>query len=63
MNNKRSSQGKTPRARLGDTVRHSVFGSGRILAFWPDGAYLVKFENGVGFRLISPHLLDQRLLN
>ena len=44
--------------RLGQTVHHSRFGTGRVMAHWPDGTLLVRFDGAVKSRLVFPSLLN-----
>lgn len=46
------------RYRLGQIVHHSRFGTGRVMAHWPDGTLLIKFDRAGGHRLVIPSLLD-----
>jgi hypothetical protein len=52
------SSGKAPARRLGDAVHHSQFGSGRVMAHWPDGTFLIRFEDEAKSRLVWPSLLN-----
>ena len=52
-----SSSAMTSKPRLGETVRHSRYGKGRVLAHWPDGTLLIRFGNEAKNRLVSPSLL------
>jgi hypothetical protein len=45
--------------RLGEAVRHSRYGVGRVLAYWADGTVLVRFEDLVKNQLIWPSFLDR----
>jgi hypothetical protein len=44
--------------RLGQIVHHSRFGTGRVMAHWPDGTLLVKFDGADKNRMVFPSLLD-----
>lgn len=58
----RSSNASSKKAqsyRLGEVVHHGHFGSGRVMALWPDGSLLVRFDDAVKSRLIFPSLLDR----
>ncbi len=48
-----------PSYRLGEDVHHSGFGNGRVMAHWPDGTLLVRFDNAAKNRLVWPSLLDR----
>lgn len=52
-----ASSGVAPGYRLGDSVRHGRFGTGRVIAPWPDGTLLVRFDGEAKSRLIWPSLL------
>jgi hypothetical protein len=43
--------------RLGQVVYHSRFGTGRVMAHWPDGTPLFKFDGEDQNRLVFPSLL------
>ena len=43
--------------RLGEAVRHSRFGDGQVLAHWPDGTLLVRFDNVTKNQLVWPSFL------
>ena len=45
--------------RLGENVRHSRYGTGRVLAHWSDGTVLVRFDNLAKNQLIWPSFLDR----
>jgi hypothetical protein len=45
--------------RLGETVQHGRFGTGRVMSHWPDGRLLVRFDGAVKSRLIFPSLLNR----
>ncbi len=45
--------------RLGENVRHSRYGTGRVLAHWADGTVLVRFDDLVKNELIWPSFLDR----
>lgn len=40
--------------RLGATVRHAGFGTGQVIANWPDGTVIVRFEGASRNRKIWP---------
>jgi hypothetical protein len=44
--------------RLGEAVHHGQFGSGRVMAHWPDGSLLVRFDGAAKSRLVFPSLLN-----
>lgn len=44
--------------RLGEAVHHGQFGAGRVMAHWPDGSLLVRFDSAVKSRLVFPSLLS-----
>jgi hypothetical protein len=44
---------------LGEAVNHNQWGNGQIMAHWPDGSLLVKFDGAVKNRLVFPTLLDR----
>lgn len=46
--------------RLGEQVGHAGFGVGQVLAHWPDGRLLIRFDGAAKNRLIWPSLLDSR---
>ena len=48
-----------PSYRLGEAVQHGKFGSGRVMAHWPDGTLLVRFEGMAKSRLVWPSFLDR----
>jgi hypothetical protein len=53
-----SMNGKPPGLQLGDTVRHDRFGTGRVMARYPDGRMQIRFV-GVGkSQMIFPSLLQ-----
>jgi hypothetical protein len=52
------SSGKAPARCLGDAVHHGQFGSGRVMAHWPDGTLLIRFEGGGKSRLVWPSFLN-----
>jgi hypothetical protein len=54
----KGSSGTALSYRLGQIVHHSRFGTGRVVAHWPDGTLLVKFDGAVKNRLVFPSLLD-----
>ena len=45
--------------RLGENVRHSRHGTGRVLAHWADGTVLVRFDDLAKNELIWPSFLDR----
>ncbi len=45
--------------QLGEAVRHSRHGVGRVLAHWADGTILVRFDNLAQNQLIWPSFLDR----
>jgi hypothetical protein len=45
--------------RLGEAVSHHQFGAGQVLARWPDGSLLVRFDGAVKNRLVWPSLLQR----
>lgn len=45
--------------QLGEPVRHGQFGRGRVVAHWPDGTLLVRFEDMAKSRLVWPSFLDR----
>lgn len=53
-----SSEAKA-KLRLGEAVRHSRYGVGRVLAHWADGTILVRFDNMAKNQLIWPSFLDR----
>ncbi len=55
----KASSAKAPSYRLGEVVHHGHFGTGRVMANWPDGALLIRFDNAVKSRLIFPSLLNR----
>jgi hypothetical protein len=60
-NGKRSREASTAKTKLqlGDAVRHSRHGVGRVLAHWADGTILVRFDNLTQNQLIWPSFLDR----
>jgi hypothetical protein len=54
---KRLSSRKNKGYQIGQTVHHGDFGSGRIVAAWPDGRLLVKFTSRGDNLLVFPSLL------
>ena len=61
-NTMRSSSPSSPnnsKLRLGEAVRHSGFGAGQVLAHWPDGTLLVRFDNLAKNRLVWPSFLSR----
>jgi hypothetical protein len=55
----KASSGTAQAYRLGDAVQHSGFGTGRVMAHWPDGTLLVRFDRDVKSQLVWPSLLDR----
>jgi hypothetical protein len=57
---KRTQQnGSSPVYRLGDSVRHGRYGTGRVMARMPDGRLQIRFD-GVGkSQMIFPSLLQR----
>ncbi len=49
---------KNTRLQLGDLVRHGRYGSGRVLAHWPDGTVQVRFNRTARNRLVWPAFLE-----
>ena len=47
------------RPRLGKAVSHSRYGRGEVLAHWPGGTLLVRFDNAAKNRLVWPSFLDR----
>jgi hypothetical protein len=47
------------RPRLGDSVHHSRYGEGHVLAHWPNGTLLVRFDNEANNRMIWPSFLER----
>ncbi|MFQ5922834.1 MAG: hypothetical protein ACE5M4_08320 [Anaerolineales bacterium] len=45
--------------RLGEAVRHSRYGTGWALAYWPDGTLLIRFDKEAKNRLVWPSFLDR----
>ena len=54
----KGSTGTTPSYQLGQIVHHGRFGTGRVMAHWPDGRLQVKFNGADKNRLVFPSLLD-----
>jgi hypothetical protein len=54
---KQFSSRRTETYRLGEAVHHGDFGSGEIVAAWPDGRMLVKFTGRSENLLVFPTLL------
>jgi hypothetical protein len=54
-----TSSSAKPRLQLGEAVRHSRHGVGRVLAHWADGTVQVRFENLAENQLIWPSFLDR----
>jgi hypothetical protein len=46
------------RYRIGDVVQHVQFGSGQVLAIWPDGRLQIRFETEGRNQLIFPSLVN-----
>lgn len=46
--------------RLGVKVGHPRFGMGQVLAHWPDGRLLIRFDGAARNRLVWPSLLDRQ---
>ena len=61
--NGKGSPGASPSSKtklqLGEVVRHSRHGLGRVLAHWADGTILVSFDNLAQNHLIWPSFLDR----
>jgi len=55
----KASSGTAPGYRLGEVVQHGQFGTGRVMAHWPDGTLLVRFDSMAKSRLVFPSLLDR----
>ncbi|MFQ5922506.1 MAG: hypothetical protein ACE5M4_06645 [Anaerolineales bacterium] len=55
----KASSEPAPSYRLGDAVHHGRFGTGQVMAQWPDGTLLVRFDRAVKSRLVWPSLLDR----
>ena len=55
----KASTGTAQTYRLGDAVHHSGYGTGRVMAHWPDGTLLVRFDREVKSQLVWPSLLDR----
>jgi hypothetical protein len=53
-----SSSTKT-KLQLGEAVRHSGHGVGRVLAHWADGTVLVRFDDLAKNQLVWPSFLDR----
>jgi hypothetical protein len=54
-----ASSAANSKLRLGEIVRHSRYGAGRVLAHWPDGTVLVRFDGLAKNQLIWPSFLDR----
>ena len=54
-----ASSAAMPKLRLGENVRHGRHGTGRVLAHWPDGTVLVRFDDMAKNQLIWPSFLDR----
>ena len=50
----------TPAYRLGETVNHGGFGVGRVMAHWPDGRILIRFDGKARNQLVFPSLLSSK---
>ncbi len=59
MRSNKSSSLTGSKPRLGESVRHSRHGNGEVLAHWPDGTLLVRFDNATKNRLVWPSFLDR----
>jgi len=61
--NGKGSLGASPSSKtklqLGEAVRHSRHGLGRVLAHWADGTILVRFDDLAQNQLIWPSFLDR----
>ena len=44
--------------RIGEVVHHGQFGTGRVVACWPDGRLQVKFADSARSRFVFPSFLD-----
>ena len=54
-----TASGAKSKLRLGENVQHSRYGTGRVLAHWPGGTVLVRFDNLAKNQLIWPSFLDR----
>lgn len=54
----KASSAKAPDYRLGEVVQHGHFGTGRVMALWPTGSLLVRFDGADKNRLVFPSLLN-----
>jgi hypothetical protein len=54
-----ASSAANSRLRLGESVQHSRYGAGRVLAHWADGTVLVRFDGLAKNQLIWPSFLDR----
>ena len=54
-----ASSGAKSKLLLGENVRHSRFGTGRVLAHWSDGTVLIRFDDLARNQLIWPSFLDR----
>ena len=55
----KASSGTGASYHLGQAVHHGQFGTGQVMAHWPDGTLLVRFDSAVKSRLVWPSLLDR----
>lgn len=47
------------RPQLGGAVLHGTYGPGKVMAHWPDGTLLVRFDRLRKSRLVSPSHLGR----
>ncbi len=57
INSSQASSAPTSNYCIGEKVYHGGFGDGQVLAHWPDGRLLVRFENARKNQLIFPTYL------
>jgi hypothetical protein len=60
----RKGSGRAPtmpesRLRSGEVVQHGRHGLGQVLAHWPDGRILIRFDDSPKSQLIWPSFLDR----
>jgi len=59
MGSRGASPSSKTKLQLGEAVRHSRHGLGRVLAHWADGTILVRFDDLAQNQLIWPSFLDR----
>jgi hypothetical protein len=58
IRSRKLTKAKNQNYRLGQVVHHGSFGSGQVMALWPDGRVLVRFDRAAKNQLIFPSFLS-----